>query len=658
VADQSLQRTQHGAATKLGVVKKLTVAFAMTECRRCTAQRQAQQPCPECGTPPSVPEADQHVQRRRREVAAAMAVIGPDLMGPLPNAVDMFQASDLGGLVDRIWSAARSVAEGRAGGTDELSSVSCEVQRLESWAASVPRLRPLMALTNGMADTVASFRAYLEVVVDALTSETIAEAGARQVAVQEALDAITARVSEFGDVVRDMSAILDAGDPAGALLQLGIRSEWSTIDDRGRRLLESELGRTSETTAYLYAIVGDALARTIGDPVSFWEVVKGHLDLLDAGGTAVTDVMRSPDFARRQGEVAHDTLSSARRAFMVPEAATAREQLTDLLEAGHLVVEQPLKLHLGLACAATTKMSFATTQLADVSELGNIAKDKAWVVASHLPPSEVRNGFAHRSYAIDGDEAVFPGSKPGPTRMSSLALQDAVLRTVEASLAMDLAAAIVAADAEIEIQADLPAIWMAEALMTGLGWTDVSTQICGRTAHSEATLAEDASLAALSFASSPLSAVASELELTLHGPDHLVRFVVPLDMFAAWNQITDEAEKTARYVVLSRSTTRDGSPLITEDAARKVLAWMAAEAAVDQSRPLRPTLDDLRTIRAAARELGFNDLARLLGRLTQWRGALGTDMAIPYEEIAEIFDVMAVPVQPPSQMLLSDPGAD
>lgn len=587
-----------------------------------------------------------------------MAVTTSAMTDPLLDAVDMFQASDLSGLVNRIWSAARSVADGQGGGTDQLSRVSGEVQRLESWAASAPRLRPLMALTNGMADTVSGFRAFFEAVIAALASETIAEAGARQSAVQETLDAITARVSEFGDVVRDMSAILDADDPAGALIQLGIRSEWSTIDDRGQRLLEAELGRASETTAYLYAIVGDALARTIGDPVTFWEVAKSHLELLSAGGTTVTDVMCSPDFARRQGEVAHDTLSSARRAFRAPDAVTAREQLTDLLEAGHLVVEQPLKLHLGLACAATTKMSFATTQLADVSELGNIARDKAWVVATHLPPSEVRNGFAHRSYAVDGEEAVFPGSKPGPTRMSSLALQDAVLRTVEATLAMDLAAAIVATDAGIEIAADLPAIWMSEASMTGLGWTNVSTQFRGRTALSEASLAEDASLAALSFAVSPLSAAADELDLTLHGPDHLVRFVIPIAMFVAWNELTDEAEKTVRFVVLSRAITRNGSPLITEGAARKVLAWMAAKAAVDQSRPLRPTLDDLRTIRVAAGELGYKDLARLLGRLTQWRVSLGTDTAIPYEEIAEISDVMAVPVEQPSEMLLGDLGAD
>ncbi|MCU1497287.1 MAG: hypothetical protein JWM47_1240 [Acidimicrobiales bacterium] len=584
-----------------------------------------------------------------------MGANAPAETGRPVGAIEMFEHADLEGLVDRIWTAARSVANGDEDAGDQLVDASAEVQSLETWATRAPRLRPTIALTEGLIRTITGFRAYLDAVTDALRVETIPEVQATESKVQAAIDSITSYVSDIGDAARRLTAILDAEDPAGAALRIGIETDYSTMEERGRAVLLAQLGLEADATASMYGLVGDALARTVGDSAAFWEVARSHLVVLQGGGSATTDALRLPEFARRQAEVAHDTLSAARRAAKTPHALTDREQLTDLLEAGHLVVEQPLKLHLGLACAATTKMDFARTQTADVSELGNVASDKGWTVAQHLPPPEVRNAFAHRRYAVEGEDVVFSGPKTNPTqtRMSSLELQDTILQTVEVAMAMDLAVAIVAADAGIEFSADLPAVWMAEALMVGLGWSGVSTCVVDGRVVAEATLVEDASLAVLSFAAHPLSRIADQLDLTLHGPTKSVRFLVPLGMFVSWTTIEDPVERSARYLVLSRKILRDGLPLITEDAARKVLAWTACEVAVDKGLEMAVSVGGLRIIRSAARNLGFDDLTRMLGRLVQWRLSLGTDTQVAYEEISDIFEAVAVTVDAPTEMLLS-----
>lgn len=634
---------------------RLTLTFAMTECRRCHAQRQAQQPCAECGAQPTTPEADPMVQRRRRiikELEGSDREIEHIDLDP----IEMFERSDLEGLVGRMWAALCSVLASAEAGDDRLNQVTIELLTLERWAAETPRLRPLIALADEMTSTIDGFRALYDSGLEAVRAETIAQAQEVEPRLQAALDSITDRVVAMGATTATLRTILEAEDSTGAVLGLVLAGDFTSVGQEADELLRARLGVTdTESTAGLLALVGDALARAIGNPTTFWTIAEGHLDLLRSCSAELTDILTSDQFARRQTEVAHDGLSAARRGARMPsQLLTDREQLTDLLEAGHLTIEQPLKLHLGLACAATTRRDFAASQEADVSELAQIATDKRWAVAPHLPGSSIRNAFAHRSYSIEGGIAVFPGVRGGPdVRIHPRDLQNSVLAATEASMAMDLALAIVEAEAGISVPTELPAVWLAEAFMVALGWTGVAVEVADRIAHAEATLAADAPLASMAFVAQSLVGVAKTLDLVLHGTTGTVRILGSLDTMSDWGEITDAVEKSARFVQQLRLTTRDGQPLITEDAATKALAVQAMEIAVQSDRSVLATTTDLRTIRSVARDLHFQELTRMLGRLIQWRATVGSDVAVSHDEVAGLFDLMNRPVEQPSGMLLT-----
>lgn len=305
--------------------------------------------------------------------------------------------------------------------------------------------------------------------------------------------------------------------------------------------------------------------------------------------------------------------------------------------------------------AGVTKRDFAATQLCDVSELANLASEHGWAVAPYLPPPAARNAFAHRRYAVEAGAAIFQGPKSDPvkTRTEPRELQDIILRTVEAALAMDLAAAIVADEAGIVLSSDLPVVWVVEALMGGLGWSEVRCSIADGGVNAEATLEEDGSLALLSLVAHPLLGFSEKLDLLLHGPTGSVRLTTSLPLLAAWSAMDDSVEKSARYVVVARSTYRDGQPLMTEAAAAKVLANWAFQSAIDEEVDSAATLGCLRAIRNVARELDLADLAKMLGTLVHWHLSRGTDTQVTIDELQDMLGVAALDVDPPSQMLLS-----
>jgi hypothetical protein len=570
------------------------------------------------------------------------------------SALDVVQEADLAEFPARCWNAARSVVGRDAGDLDRLVNVLEEVASLEDWARSVRTLRPTVALTKEVVGISTECRCLVDLVLDALAATTVDEAQLLQVKLNRAMDALADRAGQIGEAAEVLDAILSAEDGVGTLLQLAVQGDFLSAEATGAELLEQMLGVQGGSSVSIQALVGDTMAAVLGDRDAFWTAAKAHLAVLRSTGAHGLALTQSSDFQRRFTEVAHDEMSATRRATRIP-ASTDREVITDLLEAGHLAIEQSLKLHLGHIATVTTKMSFATTQRADTSDLVGVAKAQGWPVESHLPASTVRNGFAHRSYYLEGDEVVFPGPKAATTavRMDGLELQDNVLQAIEVTAAMGLALAVFVDEAGMALPAELPTVWVTESILVGMGWTSVSVQLDGHSAIVEAEVDNDGPITQFMLAAHPLTSVATHLDLRLRGPDRKVRIEAPLGELAAWDRIVDPDERSARFVALCRTVTRDGTALMTLAAATKVLAVSAVQHAADQDLSNAEVIRRVRILRAVSKELGLTDLARELGRLMRWRASVGTDMALDHHELQPIFRLMEIDVDPPIDMLFA-----
>lgn len=291
--------------------------------------------------------------------------------------MELLESRDLAALPSRIIRSAHRLASDQGAGSDEFVSVAQEIGSLERWASEVAPLRPLVTLTSHTKSVIGALIAEYEVVAGALAEEQLEAAQRASAAAQRSLDAVAEEARNVGTILERAARVLTAGDPTGAWIAEAFQGDPIGAIGRGQALLGAQTGRNGGGQSALAAVIYDAVMSTICDPAEFWKLVRAHLQLLDGVRAEVPIIASDPQFASRLVDVTQDLLDAARGAAVAPNSQSLRAEARELLEAGHLLVEQPLKFHLGAACAATTRMTFADTQARDVSELINIAGARA-----------------------------------------------------------------------------------------------------------------------------------------------------------------------------------------------------------------------------------------------------------------------------------------
>ena len=571
--------------------------------------------------------------------------------------MELLGSGALGELPGRVFGIADRLAKGEADAPGEFAAIAREIASLERWADEVVPLRPLITLTRQTQSAIRSLVQVYDVIAAALVEERLDRAQNATEAVQLALDTAAEAAGEANAILGRANRVLNATDPTGAWVVEAFEGGAIAAIATGQALLAAHTGESGGPGSHLAAVFYNAAVATTGDPHEFWRLVSEHLQLFNGVTTEIVAMTSDPIFSSRAFDVTHDLWDAARRAAVAPEAATLRAEASELLETGHLLVEQPLKFHLGVACAITTRMTFADTQACDVLQLINIANDKGWEIRSGIGDAYLRNAFAHRDFELTGDEVSLSPQRRrrngDPEVLLSLGhIQDGVLRLVETLAAMDLALLIAMDTRGLSISTSPLARVLVGPLLAGLGWSEVDVVEDNELVTISAVTQEVVPFAAIAFAAQPFIGGPTRLSLHLTRSDTGAQAVIGVDLgaYSEWTSATDELEKEAAFLRLGRATLVGDRPRFSAAQIEKVLALRTCELLVDRATPDPEVARQVRIWRGVARDLGLDDVNQQLGKGLRLRLQAGAGIAFDPEEFNELlaFAAMDVPELPAS----------
>ena len=602
------------------------LVFTTIVCLRCEAERQARFACPECGLAPAATETDIHVQDRQR----ALARIGDRsaLVQRLDlNVLGLWDLSDLAEIAPRMFEAWKGLARDPSGGVDAFRDVAAEVATLELWAAEIEPLRPLVVLTRHTQAVIKSLVDIYDLLAASLGEEQMKKAQAAANRLQGLVDAVGAELRRVRELVDRVDRVLDEPDPIAAWIgESAVAGDLEATVASGQALVEARLGRQVEAGAAFVAGIHHTVMSTLGDPDEFWRLAGDHLVRLERAAPQTLEVVDEPLFSARLAEVTEDLWDGARRAAVTPEPASLRTAARDILEAGHLVTEQALKLHLGVLCAATSRNSFSDTQAGDVSALLDVAVGKRWAVAAALGDSSMRNAFAHRDFAVVGDEvSLSPRRRQQdgePEVLMGLdAMQDSVLRFVEAGAAMDLAIGIFLESHGVTVETAPLERVLSVALLSALGWSEVTVDHQDERVFVSAVVTTDVDESVLGFAAHPFLDTAHALELRLVREDTGQSCVVEIDLRRGrdFRSAEDERQKHAAFVLHRHSTLIDGEPMWSPAQVERYAARLGWEAIIDPDISTPDLRKVVRVLRHLAQEAGLDAVDRELAKCMRLR---------------------------------------
>jgi hypothetical protein len=623
----------------------MTLSFSAVECQRCGARRQTRFPCPDCGKAAASTEIDVKVQARQRAIEDAAAARLGEVGRLNSNAMALLASGELVDLPTRVFASANRLAVGERRASEEFAALAREVASLECWANQTVPLRPLVTLTHHAKAVVRALIEVYDVIAAALVEERLERAQRAADAVQGALDVAAVEAAKANDVLERASRVLAVGDPLGAWVAEAFEGDPGAATARGQALLEAHTGRAGGPGAGIAAVFYDTVVSVIGDPDDFWRLVRAQVQLLDSVRPEIPVIVSDRAFSSRAVDVIHDMWDAARRAAVEPDMETLRSTARDLLEAGHLLVEQPLKFQLGSICAATTRMTFADTQARDVSELINIARDRGWVVGAAIGDSDMRNAFAHRDFEIANDEVSLSPQRRRRSGQPELLLpldrlQDRVLRLVETLAAMDLALTIAMDDLGVGVHASSLGRFLSGPLLAGLGWTEIDIGEAQGMVTISAAVHGPVPLNVIAFAAQLFVGSAQRLVLRLSRSDAGTssEISVYLDAYEAWAGADNELDRDAAFVRMGRATLVNDHPLFCDGRVEKYLAFRGCEVLVDRTLQGRDLARHVNTWRRVARDLGLDELQRQLGKGLRLRLQAETGLAFDPAEFGGLLE--------------------
>lgn len=631
---------------------KFELSFAKVQCKRCGEPRQAKHPCPECGKKPDVTETDGFLQSRQRTVAL---VQGQKETEASTYSVEdlhldvIFDSEILSGLVSRIYSAAAKASSGHAAGAAELAKVELDIEVLEKWSNAVLELRPQVKLIRSIKASIPPIRCVYDYISGALTAETIAEAQSLEKAAQSSIDEAASTMAEADELFDKVMRVFDHNDDSNFtgrwLNEIGFGDLENSIEI-GQQQFQSHLGKPCGVATAIMVLANQMTIAIICDEQNFWTMVDGHIQLLEQKANELKTLIESDYFIERMSISSHDQLLQSKRAFMSEEYDSFREEVIEILDGAHLIVEQVLKLHLGAACSLFSKVTFEATQGADVSELCNIAKGKKWTIATSLTTPAMRNAYAHRDFELHGDQVVLSPAwcnKNGdtPVTMNVPQLRNEALKVLEVSMAMELALCYVADSLNFDLAIQPRSLPLVRTFLTAIGWTEVAVERRAENVHIAANVVGRQKLANIAMAIVSLKGMTDELVLDLHRSDigKSVCVIVPLPEYISWSDLVNGQDSTVAFLGLIHRITVDGEPFCSANSVAKLIAASVLQIMVEVDREFKTIRPEMQVWRSLARELQLLDLDRDIGKCMKYKAMASGGLAtVPYPNLDVLMD--------------------
>ena len=641
-------------------VVRVRLSFDSIRCHGCGEGRPRGHDCPDCGARAAVTEVDLQYQSRARALESVKRLRQAPGVAPAESPFEMLASPLFESVLDRIENGANAISHTRSTRSDELQEVARDIANLEAWLGDTPELRPLGSFARHVKLAVENLIALFDTTVQILEAPTITEAQQIEPNLQWHADAAADAIWECSALVNRIAEVFLSENPAATWLNLAIGADIASAATRGAAILEDHGLGSGHDDAAVLALMWDLIAGSTSDSGAFWRRVADHYALLAAHQEDVVEVSESDTFARRAADALDDLLHAARLAIIQGDPETQRQQATELLDFGHRFVEQPLKLHLGIACVAATGWNFESTQARDVSALVQVANQQGWSLSPLLGSSDLRNAFAHRDYSVrsDGMIELCPSKyaaqrRPAPV-LSLDELCDAVLAMSEACGVMDMAYAFVAGHSVIDPAEGMSPFLIRTVAQGLLEWEEIELRHSDDTVIIEARCTPPVKFAAIGT----LAAFVAEYEhLTLRlttGDDALHEIQMPIQAFNAWSQCNDETPKSAAFQIACHSTLIDGKPAMTAPQARKVLAVLALERLADQDATFSQLKDDLASLRNAAKAIGDQELAKAVASCIGWRANVQAGHRPAGTLIDRLGAIAAEEVQPLSEWVITN----
>lgn len=576
------------------------------------------------------------------------------------TGVQLLDSDETYSLPDRLMAAASLVAEANESGSEDLAQIAREIGELEAWTAHAPEYRPLRRHTTVVKELLRNLVRAFDLVLQALVAPSMAEAQELARELQNAIDGAIAANNEGADLLDVLSDVGEAANPTAALLATAIGDNPVEALAAGEAILDSNGVATSGSEAHLAALIWDTTIGLMSSTEPFWNLASQHADLLSQHLVPVEQTVVTDDFAARLSAATEDLLQVARLVALNVEPESIRAEVTDLLGDGHLIVEQPMKVHLGIACAATTRMSFQQTQACDVSELVNIANDKGWAIAGAVGSADLRNAFAHRDYEVrpDGTVELSPARCARDGRAAPTAtveeLRDQVLAIVETCAAMEMAVRCVAGDAFPTVDLGHSAFLIRTIAEALLGWREVNVTQSATTAEVGAEVERGLKLAEIAHIVQPFIGRSEELLLRLSAPDnaqHTVR--VSLPSYVRWQSATTDAEKLVCFLRLNTEIEVDGAPVMSTSHVSKSISVEVLRLLAEPEQDFQDLRPALQVLRGGAQELAGTELGKLIGGAIRWKASKEAGVDIDNANLDRLVEEAKQSVERPKSWIWS-----
>ena len=578
------------------------------------------------------------------------------------SPVEMLASPLVAGLAKRISYGANAISRTRRARADELQQIATDIANLEAWVSETPELRPAAAYARHVKIAVAQLIGVFDVTVSMLEARDGSDAQQLEPTLQQHLDAATEAISRCNELFDQITELSQSDNPVATWMRLATGGDVPSAATRGTTVLEERGLREDQHGAGVgvTALLWDFIARTMSDERPFWCHTAEHRALLAAHRDRVAEIADTDVFRQRAADTVEDLLHAARLAIAQGDSESLRQQASDLLDFGHRLVEQPLKLHLGVACAASTKQHFESTQASDVSALVQIARRQGWAVASLLASSDIRNAFAHRDYLVRGDGMIELCSarcraqgRPAPV-MSLDELCDAVLAISEACGVMDMAFALVTGRC-VGDHADGTSPFLVRSLAEGLlGWDDVDLRLEDGEAVIEARCTRPVRFAEVGPLASTFLGDHSRLTVRLATTDGHHEIRIPVPEFREWSQLEDETASSNAFLVAWHRATVDGAPAFTGPQVRKALAVQVLKLLADRTKPFAEARHDLASLRQAAKTVDDHELAKTIAACIGWKAQIASGHQTASSPIDRLVAIAAAEIQSITEWIAFD----
>lgn len=643
--------------------------------------------CHDCGAQPSPTEVDIHVQRRRRAAEAAILARRSPVDTPISslynaptsvsNLVDII--THIGGLIERIEEAASLIADEADEGPATLESVARDITELELWVKEAPEYRPLVTLISLFKRSSTQIVRLFDTLVKALVARDIATAQNLEKQIQESLDEAALAIEPVTSLLNRIERIAESTNSMSTWLDEAVEGDIFSALERGKVILEEHDIDASGSEAPLLAVVMETIIGALSDSDRFWSAVHQHVNILDVYKSDLLDLVRSEPFASRNDAVMHDLLHMARKAISISSPETIREEITELLDEGYQLIEQPFKLYLGLACAVVGRMSLDESQGAYISGLIKAAKAEGWHHILELMPfsTDLRNAFAHRDYEVtdDGMVRLSPARFASQDRIASVLsyeeVCDAVIALMEACGVMQLALSVVLGD-DIELISIKHSPFLVSTLIEGLfGWTNVDLDVSSQKVIVSAVCQDHVRAANIVSIAAFFKDHHGDLILKLSSKKSGEQiFGVSLPKLASWNDTQDEFDKLIAFLDLYYHMTHNNEPIITPDYIRNFIAisilslfddeadsrgksMSPIKANQPQMKMLPPSpkqfadiLNVLKLWKKVADRFKIPDLAEAIQDAIRWRSSLQAGLPVSDNLLDPLFGFINLKVDP------------